>query len=230
MATAARKLLAALRDGPMRRKEIDALLGGGSVMTNGVGLWVDLVRVPPSGTWERRRADLYGLAEDWLEPVPVSREEGVVHLLRRYLGGFGPAALPDIANWAGLSAAAIEPALAKLRLRRFQDQDGAELVDLPRGPLPDPETPVPVRFLPIWDATLLAHARRAGILPEEYRPRVFNTRTPQSAATFLVDGQVAGTWRYEKGRVELDPFRRLDASTRKALAEEAARLAEFHRG
>jgi hypothetical protein len=24
---------------------------------NGVGLWVDMVRVPPSGTWERRRAD-----------------------------------------------------------------------------------------------------------------------------------------------------------------------------
>ena len=25
-------------------------------------LWLDLVRIPPSGTWERRRADLYAAA------------------------------------------------------------------------------------------------------------------------------------------------------------------------
>ncbi len=39
------------------------------------GLWVDMVRVPPSGTWERRRADLYGLADQWLAPVEVSEDE-----------------------------------------------------------------------------------------------------------------------------------------------------------
>ncbi len=33
---------------------------------NGLSAWVELVRAPPSGTWERRRADLYALAEDWL--------------------------------------------------------------------------------------------------------------------------------------------------------------------
>ena len=30
---------------------------------NGVGLFVDLVRAPPSGTWERRRADIFALAD-----------------------------------------------------------------------------------------------------------------------------------------------------------------------
>ena len=54
----------ALRDGPLKRKEIEELIG--KEAAHGVGLWVDLVRVPPSGTWERRRADLYGLAEDWV--------------------------------------------------------------------------------------------------------------------------------------------------------------------
>ena len=39
---------------------------------NGVGLWADVVRVPPSGTWERRRADLYGLAEQWLGPMALT--------------------------------------------------------------------------------------------------------------------------------------------------------------
>jgi hypothetical protein len=83
------------------------------------------------------------------------------------------------------------------------------------------------RFLPTWDATLLVHARRTQILPEEYRPRIFGTKTPNSFNTFLVDGSVAGTWRYDGGRIVLDPFRRLDAATRRELGEEAERLASF---
>jgi hypothetical protein len=80
----------------------------------------------------------------------------------------------------------------------------------------------------VWDATLLVHARRTGVLPERYRSRVFNVRTPHSVNTFLVDGQVAGTWRYKQGRVQLTPFARLAKATRAELDEEAERLAAFH--
>jgi hypothetical protein len=113
-------------------------------------------------------------------------------------------------------------------VRRFRDEDGRELVDLPRAPLPDPETPAPVRFLPTWDATLLVHQRRTGILPEEHRPKVFSTKTPQSVATFLVDGRVAGSWRHERGRIVTEPFERLSAAAGRELAAEAERLAAFH--
>jgi hypothetical protein len=114
-----------------------------------------------------------------------------------------------------------------MTLRRFRDEEGKELVDLPRAPLPDPETPAPVRFIPTWDATLLVHARRTQILPERYRDRVFHVRTPHSVNTFLVDGQVAGTWRDEKGRIELQPFARLTRAIRKELEQEAERLRRF---
>ena len=84
-----------------------------------------------------------------------------------------------------------------------------------------------MRFLPVWDATLLVHARRTQILPEEHRSRVFSIRTPQSVKTFLVDGAVAGTWRYEDGRVRTEPFGRLGRATARALREEGERLAAF---
>jgi DNA glycosylase AlkZ-like len=229
LAAAAKRLRTRLRDGPLARREVDEVVGLGSVGTNGVGLWLDLVRVPPSGTWERRRADLYAGAEQWLGPPPkIAREQALEHLVRRYLGGFGPASTGDIADWAGLPPKQITPALARLELRRFQTEKGQELVDLPRAPLPSADVPAPVRFLPVWDATLLVHARRTGILPEEHRPRVFNARTPQSVATFLVDGSVAGTWRFEGRRVVTEPFGRLDAATRRELDAEAQRLAQFH--
>jgi hypothetical protein len=75
---------------------------------------------------------------------------------------------------------------------------------------------------------LLVHARRTGILPEEHRPRIFSSRHPQSFPTFLVDGRVAGTWRHADGRIELEPFGRLDAATRRSLRAEAEGLRALH--
>jgi hypothetical protein len=220
MAGAARTLRAAM-NGTIARKEIEALLG--RPRASGVGLWIDLVRVPPSGTWERRRADLYAAAEDWVGPPPDA-DNAAEHLVRRYLRGFGPAAEKDVVSFTGLALTEVRAILDRLELRRFGDG----LVDLPRAPLPDPETPAPPRFLPTWDATLLVHARRTGILPEEHRPKIFGIKTPQSFPTFLVDGQVAGTWKFDGGRIRLSPFGKLDAVDRRALNEEADRLAELH--
>jgi Winged helix DNA-binding domain len=195
---------------------------------NGLAAWVDLVRVPPAGTWERRRADLYALAEEWLGPPALTEAEGVELLLRRYLAAFGPARLADAANWAGVAVGELEPAAEALRLRTFHDEEGRELLDLPRAPLPPGDTPAPARFLPTWDATLLVHARRTQILPEEYRPLVFATKTPQSTPTFLVDGAVAGKWRVERSRKQaalvLEPFARLPARAREALRAEGEGL------
>ena len=227
MPAIARRVRSLLADEPRWRREVVQELGLSSAQWNGVGMWVDLVRVPPSGTWDRPRGDLYGLAETWLRASEADEDDGVELLLRRYLGGFGPASLKDAANWAGLAPKAFAPAVESLRLRRFRDEGGAELFDLPRAPLPGAETPAPPRFLPAWDATLLVHARRTQILPERHRAKVFNVKTPHATATFLVDGQVAGTWKADGGRVKLEPFERLSRDARRGLDEEAERLAEF---
>ncbi len=95
--------------------------------------------------------------------------------------------------------------------------------------MPDASIPAPVHFLPTWDATLLVYARRTQILPERYRPLVFNTRTPHSVSTFLIDGTVAGTWRVEGGRVELKPFESIPRSVRREVDDDAHRLAAFFR-
>ncbi len=194
----------------------------------GFGHWLDLIRVPPSGTWEQRRARLFALAEEWVGAPIATETDGIEHLVRRYLGGFGPASRNDVSSWSKVPMVKLDPVLARMTLRRFRDEQGKELLDLPRAPLPDPETPAPVRFLPTWDATLLVHARRTGILPENYRALVFSTRAPHSVGTFLVDGAVAGTWRYDAGRIETAPFERLDRAVQRDLREEAEQLAAFH--
>jgi hypothetical protein len=255
MSAVAATTRAILSGGPLPATEIQARLaaqGLPRLAWASVGQWLDMVRVPPSGTWARRKADLFGLADQWLGSgergveagatvgaadgtadaagVPATVEAGLDLLVRRYLGGFGPAPISDIASWAGLPAAMVRPVVERLDLRRFSDEQGRVLLDLRDAPLPDPETPAPVRFLPTWDATLLVHARRTEIISEELRPRIFNTKTPHSVTTFLVDGSVAGTWRYEKGRLDLVPLVPLSAGTTRDLEAEAERLAAFHAG
>ena len=50
-----------------------------------------------------------------------------------------------------------------------------------------------MRFLPKWDNTLLAHADRRRVLPEELRKTVIG-KNGDVTQTFLVDGVVAGSW------------------------------------
>ena len=225
--SAAERAHALLADGPRERAELTEALGVDTTTWNGVQLWTDLLRVPPSGTWDRRRADRFASAETWLGPSEASEGEGIELLVRRYLGGFGPASRKDIASFTGLSPTVLASALERIATRRFRDEAGGELLDVPRAPLPDPDTSAPPRFLGPWEALLLVHARRTQVLPERFRPFVFNTKTPQSVSAFLVDGKVAGTWAFERGDVRVEPFEPLPRAARRQLDHEAERFSGF---
>jgi hypothetical protein len=227
MVAKADRIRAALAQGPRTVKELGEL---GAGFVGNLGLWVDLVRVPPSGTWERRRADRLALAEDWVGPCDATEDAGLTHLVRAYLRAFGPAPWRDIASWAGIAVSDARRGGEGLTLVRYRDEDGRELIDLPDGPLPDPETPAPVRFLPHWEAGLLVHARRTGVLPEAYRPRVFGIRNPFSVGTYLVDGRVAGAWSLRDDRIVLDPYEDVSSAKQREIEREREALEAFHAG
>ena len=58
-----------------------------------------------------------------------------------------------------------------------------------RAPLPDPDLPAPVRFLPKWDNVLLGFADRTRVLPERHRKTVIRMNGDVAQT---VDGFVAG--------------------------------------
>ncbi len=179
-----------------------------------------LTHAPDSGTWRQPRETRYVLIEHEVgDPVPAR-----IELVRRYLGAFGPATRADIAEWSGLRVRDFEPALEALEpLRRFADERGRELLDLPRAPLPAVETPAPVRFLPRFDNLVLSHADRTRTIADEYRRTVIHGGG-MVEPTFLVDGFVAGMWQVEKSRVRVEPFAPIPRVWRREVEEERARL------
>jgi winged helix DNA-binding protein len=161
------------------------------------------------------------------EPEAHDPTEARAEILRRYLAAFGPASRRDIVAWSMMHVPELARALERLEpLRRFRDEHGRELLDVPRAPLPDAGTPAPVRFLPKWDNLLLAFADRTRVLPEQYRKTVIRMNG-DVAQTFLVDGFVAGSWRVDNGRVVLEPFAPLSRSAQRELKEESGRLEAF---
>jgi winged helix DNA-binding protein len=179
-----------------------------------------------SSFWRPARNSRY-VAHD--EPEAHDPTEARAEILRRYLAAFGPASRKDIVAWSMMRVPEISRALERLEpLRRFRDELGRELLDVPHAPLPDPDTPAPVRFLPKWDNVLISFADRTRILPEQYRKRIIRTNG-DVAQTFLVDGFVAGTWSFVDGRVAPEPFEELSRSVGRELEEEGARLEAFLR-
>jgi hypothetical protein len=180
-----------------------------------------LLHGPETALWSSRPLAVY---HPYPEPHAMDTLLARTELVRRYLAAFGPATRADIADWSGLRISDFAAALDGLEpLRRFRNEQGRELLDLPRAPLPDPGVPAPPRFLPKWDNLLLGHADRRRVISDEARKGTV-AKNGDVAATFLVDGFVAGTWQVEKGRVVIEPFAPLPRAARREVADEAARL------
>lgn len=200
---------------------------------------VPFVHVPSNAPWSFGRRPTLIAARTWLEGDAFEMEERALeHLVRRYLGAFGPATAADVAAWSGLPVGTIRPAIAAIdgrgELRRFYDERNRELLDLDGAALPEAETPAPVRFLPMWDSLVLAYADRTRVISDDHR-RVVIGSNGDTLPTFLVDGRVAGLWWAEPAgergarlpRIVLEPFGRLRAADRRALEQEGERLAAF---
>jgi hypothetical protein len=181
-----------------------------------------LLHAPESALWKGRPL---GVFHPYPEPAPMEVLAARTELVRRYLAAFGPSTRADIADWSGLRVTDFAPALEALEpLRRFENEKGRELLDLPRAPLPAADTPAPVRFLPKWDNVLLAHADRRRVVSDEHR-KLIVAKNGDVSQTFLVDGVVAGTWAADKkGKVAATPFAPLPRTVRREVEDEAARL------
>ncbi|CCH31528.1 hypothetical protein BN6_42420 [Saccharothrix espanaensis DSM 44229] len=178
-----------------------------------------VVQLPPRGVWGRSGQAVWAQAARWLGAV--GEHEDLAGFVRRYLAAFGPATVKDVQLWSGLTR--LKDVLPGLGLRVLTDETGRELYDVPEGPLPDPDTPAPVRFLPEFDNVLLGHDDRTRVIStEDYRRGI----VIGGKATLLVDGFVNGVWKLAQG-LDVQVFRPLTDAQRADVLAEGERLLAF---
>jgi len=149
-------------------------------------------------------------------------------LVRRYLEGFGPASIADMARFALVQRSRVRAAVQALgdELEQLAGPDGTALYDVPGGARPAGDVPAPPRLLGMWDSILLAYFDRGRVIPSGYQQAV--TRTNGDVLpTILVDGYVAGVWRAVPQGIEAAAFHPLPAGAWAGLAAEAQALVPF---
>lgn len=191
--------------------------------------WVPWVQPPPRGLWDGSGAAVMTTLGSWLADSPRATATPA-DLVRRYLRAFGPATVRDAQAWCGLTRLREVVDGLGPELRRFRGEDGAELLDVPDGELPDPDTPAPVRFLAEYDNVVLSHADRSRIVADA--DHVLLLGGPGGwVGTVLVDGLLRATWaaRRDGGRTVLTvrASEPLSASEQDDVAAEGERLLQF---
>jgi hypothetical protein len=149
-------------------------------------------------------------------------------LARRYLEGFGPATVQDLAQFSTIYRPPAKEALTALgdQLVRLEGPNGVELFDVRGGLLTDEDTPAPPRLMAMWDSLLLAYVDRNRVIPPDYRKLVMRNNG-DVLPTVLIDGYVAGVWRPSQGGIEITAFHKLAKGDWTGLEAEARAMVAF---
>ncbi|NUP40272.1 MAG: winged helix DNA-binding domain-containing protein [Streptomyces sp.] len=192
----------------------------------GLRAYAPLWHAPTGGPWSFGVRPSYRAAQ--AGPLRLGREadpDALQRLLVRYLEGFGPASVADMAQFAMVQRTPIRQALRALgdAVEELQGPDKTTLFDLPGAPRPAADTSAPPRLMAMWDSVLLAYADRSRVIPPDYRREVIRVNG-DVLPTLLVDGYVAGVWRPVEGGIEAMAFHELSAAAWDGLAAEARSL------
>lgn len=153
---------------------------------------LSMVQVTPRGLWHTSSQTTWTTTAAWLGQ-PLDDGMDLDALMLRYLGAFGPASVMDMQNWCGLTRLREIADRLRPQLRIFRDEAGRELLDLPDGPRPDPDTPASPRFLPEYDNVLLGHKDRTRFFHDASRS-LTQDGVNSIQGSVLVDGLFGAFW------------------------------------
>ncbi len=239
-------ILAALRDGPLTRRQLtqalqprlkhsapqiqDLVQHGWGGLGKYVCLQGELCVGPNQGqetTFVRRD---HWLA-DWQDTPGKQAEDW---LLRRYLAAYGPAIVQDFAAWAGLSVRdarhiwqRLQPEMETISVEGI---DAAVLQsDLPTLQAASLGRQV-VHLLPSFDVYLLGHRSKLHLVTDDRYKRVYRAAGWLSPV-LLIDGRIAGVWSYtrrgESLQVSIEPFEAIAKRQRTQIERRAQEVAGF---
>ncbi len=196
-----------------------------------VRMLLPLVQVPgKEAAWAFAPNPRFALAEEWLgKAIPTGTPAAPDALILRYLAAYGPASVADVQSWSGLTKLRDRVEALRPRLATFRDEAGRELFDLPEAPRPEGNSPAPVRLIADYD-NLVTTRHDERFVAKPHRPKVFLPGL-RVAATVLVDGFVAGTWKMDRTKgaatLAVEPFAAFSVRARKEVTAEGEALLRF---
>lgn len=152
---------------------------------------------------------VYALLEESVPaPLRLEKEMAIAELAKRYFSSRGPATLADFIWWSGL-----EPPEAKMGLEMNKDKLQYIVVNGEAYwffETPTLQGPATVSLLPSFDEYTAGYSDHNNFKP-----------------SIIVNGQVAGTWKYREKRLETQIFTPLEKKEENAVLSAGERYARF---
>jgi hypothetical protein len=210
-----------------RGKPYEATISVGQKVFFHLALDGRIARGRPRGTWIGSQFR-WSPIERWLPHgiAEMSVDLARAELVRMWLRVFGPGTRDDIQWWTGWSLGATRKALAAIDVVEV-DLDGGRIGYLLADDLESSEPPEPwVALLPALDASTMGWKDRDWYLGG-YRAALFDN-AGNAGPTIWVDGRIVGGWAQRAdGEIDLLFLEDVGMETRRAIDQEAARLAEW---
>ena len=230
-------IAAALQGGQhLTRAELGTALARAGINATGTRLAhivsrAELDAVVCSGP-RRGKQFTYALLDERVPPArPLSRDEALAELTRRYFMSHGPATVRDFTWWSGLTVASAKAGLDMAGSALSQETLGGQPHWFAPSELSAAAPSHAPYLLPTYDEFLVGYAafdatRRGG------EQRGQGARAPLTFdAPLVIGGQVAGNWRrsFQRGTVvfERAPFAPLTAAEDAAVTTAAERYGQF---
>ncbi len=192
-------LIKALRGGTaLTRPAIYGLLEAGGVSTGdgrglhllGAAAQAGLICFGP----RQGKQQTFVLLEEWLPAAaPLSREEAIAEVTKRYFTSHGPATLRDLMWWSGLTVAdaksGVEAVASALQSEKI---DGETYWFRPPPRRPRLTSPC-IDLLPVYDEYLVGYRDRTAVL-DPASPDWLTGTNGIFSPVIVLDGRVIGTW------------------------------------
>lgn len=227
----------ALQDGKhLTRNELYQQLEQGGIATTGQRGYHLLGRAAQDALicfgLPRGKEHTFTLLDEWLPPAkPLTREEALAELARRYFTSHGPATVQDLVRWAGITVTDAKAGIAAVQQELLQETIADQLYWLPNHFLHTTDNDPTAYLLPGFDEYLLGYGDRSAVLAPTYANLICPGGNGVFQPTMVLNGKVVGTWKrvLKKGKVliTLTPFVPLNDVALASFVPAAERYAAF---
>lgn len=154
--------------------------------------------------------------------TPIPERQAKLEMARRYFTHMAPATIHDAMYYFHATTAQVREWISQLPVSTAE-YGGRTYYYIAGNRSYDQNIPR-CTFLAGFDPLLLAHEKKESLfLPEEHLRAIFNLAGIVMPALML-DGQVVGKWKKQKGKLRITPFRSVTPEEKKSITDDAQSL------
>lgn len=193
-------------------------------------MWAELEQIICSGPRQGKQFTYMLMDERVPAAAPLTYDEALTELSRRYFRSRGPATPADFAKWSGLTLSEARNGLEAVKNEFAQVEAGGQVYYLPPTSLPITAAAPRAFLLSIYDEMISSYKDRSAIGEAEVGLKLLSMGNALTHIV-LLEGQIVGTFRRElktkQAVLELNLFRAVTPREDEAIVAAADQYSTF---